>query len=160
MADSPAGIVLQQVANAMFPGGRCSLRIIAQSPDTLLPGPTIRIADKAIRSKLHGYFVRVGQLGGKAVMAKLTPAQRSALGRRGARARNAKLAAEERSAIARGAALAGAAARRRKRARLERAAAAAIAAAPPAKPAPRSKPARWGGSVPMTQGRHADDFTA
>jgi hypothetical protein len=74
--------ILQKVANALWPEGRCTVRLLAQDPDSMLPGAAIKATNRAFQTYLRSYFISLGRLGAKARNAKLTPEQRSEAARR------------------------------------------------------------------------------
>ena len=74
--------VLQKVANALWPDGRCTVKLVAHDPDSVLTGAAIKAANRGFQTYLRGYFIAMGQRGAQARNAKLTPEQRSEAARR------------------------------------------------------------------------------
>jgi hypothetical protein len=74
--------ILQKVANALWPDGRCTVKVSAQGPDSMLPGATIKTTNRAFQTYLRRYFIAMGQRGAKARNERLTPQQRSEAARR------------------------------------------------------------------------------
>jgi hypothetical protein len=82
--------VLQKVADALWPDGRCTVKVSVQGPDSMLPGAAIKQTNAAFRTYLRGYFIAMGQRGARARNAKLTAAERSEAARRANLARQRK----------------------------------------------------------------------
>jgi hypothetical protein len=74
--------VLQKVADALFPGRRCTVKLSAQEPDAVLAAPAIKTANRGFQTYLRSYFISIGQRGGKARAKAMTREQRSEAARR------------------------------------------------------------------------------
>jgi hypothetical protein len=74
--------VLERVASALWPDGRCTVKVSAQGPGSMLPGATIKATNRAFQTYLRRYFIAMGQRGAKARNERLTPQQRSEAARR------------------------------------------------------------------------------